>query len=56
MMSSDFQDSMEMGMVPEEGSQYFVAPFVQKAFNDFVKSDRPDLAALIMLQTSMQLG
>lgn len=55
MMSSDYQDSMEVGMTPEEGSQYFVAPFIQKAFNDFVKIDRPDLATLIKSQTAMQL-
>lgn len=55
MMSSDYIDSLEIGLEPEEGSQYFVAPFVQNMFNDVMKKSRPDIVALIKQNTSMEL-
>ncbi len=55
MMSSDYMDSMEMGMEPEENSQYFVAPFIQKMFDDLLKKKRPDIVDLIKITTPMQL-
>ncbi len=55
MMSSDYIDSLECGITPEEGSQYYVAPFVQKIFNDVIKKNRSDLAKIIKSNTSMKL-
>lgn len=55
MASTDYIDSMELGLTPEEGSQYFVAPFVQKIFDGFIKNNRADIADLIKSTTSMKL-
>ena len=55
MMSSDYVDSLDCGLTPEEGSQYFVAPFVQKVFNTVIKKNRMDLAEAIKSKTSMKL-
>ena len=32
--ASDYIDSLDMGLEPEEGSQYWVAPFIQKYIKD----------------------
>lgn len=55
LMSSDYMDSMDCGEEPEEGSQYFVAPFIQDIFDTVVKIKRPDIATEIKSKTSMQL-
>lgn len=55
MMASDHIDSLEAGLKPEEGSEYFVSPFVQEAFDKVIKPSRPDIAAAIKDATSMQL-
>lgn len=55
MMSSDYADSMDLGLTPEEGSQYYVAHFIQKTFDDFIKKNRPDLAGVIKSHTEMKL-
>lgn len=55
MMSSDYRDYLECGMTPEADSQYWVAPFVQKAFDSFVKKSRPDIAEVIKGHTTMHL-
>ena len=55
MMSSDYIDSMDLGLIPEEGSQYFVAPFVQKIFDTVIKQNRLDLAMEIKNHTAMKL-
>jgi len=55
MMSSDYMDYMDIGMTPEEGCQYNVAPFIQEIFNRFLTKMRPDIANLIKLNTSMRL-
>lgn len=55
MMSSDYVDSLDCGLTPEEGSQYFVAPFVQKVFDTVIKKNRMDLAEAIKSKTSMKL-
>jgi hypothetical protein len=55
MVSSDYMDSIEMGMQPEEDSQYWVAPFVQEVFNKIIKLKRYDLAEVIKQHTMMQL-
>jgi hypothetical protein len=55
MMSSDYIDSLECGMTPEEDSQYWVAPFIQKIFEEVIKKNRNDIAKAIRNKTSMQL-
>jgi hypothetical protein len=55
MTSSDYMDSFECGLEPEEGSQYFVAPFIQNAFDKTIKTYRQDIAKLILDKTCMQL-
>lgn len=56
MVSSDYLDALEADMRPEEGSQYWVAPFVQKMFDDLITPARPELTALLKSNTSMQLN
>lgn len=55
MMSSDYVDSLDCGLTPEEDSQYFVAPFIQKIFDNVIKKNRMDLAEAIKNKTSMKL-
>ena len=55
MSSSDYVDSLDCGLKPEEGSQYFVAPFIQNAFDKTIKVYRQDIAKLILDTTCMQL-
>jgi hypothetical protein len=55
MMSSDYVDSLDCGLTPEEDSQYFVAPFVQKVFDAVIKKNRMDLAEAIKSKTLMKL-
>ena len=55
MMSSDYMDYLDLGMQPPENSQYWVAPFVQKVFDEVIKIHRPDVASYILENTSMHL-
>ena len=55
MMSSDYVDSLDCGLTPEEDSQYFVAPYVQNIFDAVIKKTRMDLAEVIKNKTSMKL-
>jgi hypothetical protein len=55
MMSSDYINSLDLGLTPEEDSQYLIAPFVQKIFNEVIKKNREDLVAEIKSHTSMNL-
>lgn len=55
MMASDYTDNLDLGIPPEEGSQYYVAPFVQKVFNEVIKINRKDLAKEIKNRTCMKL-
>lgn len=55
MMSRDHIDALECGMQPEENSQYWVAPFVQAAFDDILTPRRPDVTATIKQSTAMHL-
>lgn len=56
MMSSDYTDSLEIGITPEEDSQYWVAPFVQEVFDKLVKAKRPDIAEELKGHTEMKLS
>jgi hypothetical protein len=55
MASSDYLDSLDCGVTPEEDSQYFVAPFIQEIFDGVIKKNRMDLAIEIKSKTSMML-
>ena len=55
MTSSDYIDSFDCGLTPEEGSQYYVAPFVQEVFDGIVKKHRMDLASELKNATCMKL-
>ena len=37
LMASDYMDYMEMGMTPPEGSENWIAPFAQDAFDKIIK-------------------
>lgn len=56
MMSSDYRDYLDMEMEPEEGSQYWVATFVQEVFDKIIKQKRYDIAKEIKENTTMQLS
>jgi len=56
MMSSDHMDYLECGEVPPDGSEYWVAPFVSKAFEEIISAYRDDLASIIKDSTSMRLS
>ena len=56
MMSSDYIDNLDCGMTPEEDSQYWVAPYVQKMFDEIIKKERNDLAGIIKNKSCMQLA
>ena len=55
MTSSDYMDSLECGITPEEGSQYYVAPFIQEVFDGIIKKHRMDLALELKNTTCMKL-
>lgn len=55
MMSTDYSDSMNVGVTPEEDSQYWVAPFIQEIFDKLIVAKRPDVAAELKGHTSMKL-
>lgn len=55
MMSTDHVDSLDAGVKPEEGSERWVAPFIQTIFDSVLKKHRPDIAAAIKANTDMEL-
>jgi hypothetical protein len=55
MMSEDYIDSLDIGMTPEEGSQYEVAPFIQEMFTNVVNAKRPDIGNVLKKNTEMRL-
>jgi len=55
MMSTYYMDCIEEGMTPEEGSQYWVAPFIQEVFDKIIKVKRQDIAEEIKGKTLMEL-
>lgn len=55
MSSSDYVDSLDMGIEPEDGSQYNVATFIQGAFSNLVQKYRPDIAKELKSSTHMRL-
>lgn len=55
LMSSNYMDCLEIGVQPEEGSEFWVASFIQEAFDKIIKIRRPDIAEEIRKNTFMQL-
>ena len=55
MTSSEYIDALDSGLTPAEGSQYYVAPFIQNIFDTVIKKYRDDLATEIKENTSMML-
>ena len=55
MAASNYIDCLELGLTPEEDSQYWVAPLVQELFDKYIKPNRPDVSEEIILGTSMKL-
>ena len=55
MMSSDYTDSLEMGMKPDDDWQYLVAPFIQDIFDKVLKPRRMDIVTEIKSKTEMRL-
>ena len=55
MASTDYVDYLDMGLTPEVDSQYWVAEFIQKAFDVYIKKYRPDIADEIKTKTIMKL-
>ncbi len=54
-MSSDYIDSLDIGLIPEEDSQYLIAPFIQEVFTEIIEKYRPDIAKEIKKKTEMKL-
>ena len=55
MMSSDYTDYLEVGQIPPENSEFWVATFVQEAFDAVIKVHRPDLAIALKQSVNMEL-
>jgi hypothetical protein len=55
MGSSDYLDALECGMQPEEGSQYWIASFIQEMFDEIITPRRPDITSTIKSHSEMQL-
>ncbi|MDR2122867.1 MAG: hypothetical protein LBP34_07055 [Flavobacteriaceae bacterium] len=55
MMSSDYIDYIDIRREPIEGSQYWVANFIQETFTQIIKAKRYDIAQEIKAETLMQI-
>lgn len=55
MASSDYIDCLDLYQEPEEGSQYWVAPFIQDFFDKYIKTRRPDISKEMLDNTCMDL-
>lgn len=55
MTSSDYIDALDLGMQPEEDSQYWVAPYIKDVFYKIVLPTRPDIAQYLKDNTYMHL-
>lgn len=55
MMSSDHLDSLECGIPPVEGSEYWVAPFIKEQFHKIFEVKRPVIAKIIREHTMMEI-
>jgi len=55
LMSSDFLDAFECGLPPEEGVQYWAAPFVQAVIDQIITPRRPDVTAALKTNSKIQI-
>ena len=55
MVSTDYIDALDLGMQPEEDSQYWVAPYVKAVFEKYIATKRPDIAQYMKNHTMMEL-
>lgn len=55
MMSHDYMSYLEMGDTPPEGSQYWLAGYAQKAFDEFIKP-YPQIATFVKEHCSMEIA
>jgi len=56
LMSTDYIDAIEYGLTPKDGSEYWVAPFIQEIFDEVIKRNRMDIVMEIKNNTSMGLA
>ena len=54
-MSSDYIDALDMNLQPEDGSQYWVAPYVKEVFEKYIVIKRPDIAEYMKNNLEMKL-
>ena len=55
MMNTEYVDLVSMGFSPEEDSLYGVPPFIQDAFDRWIKPRRPDITEEMKSKTCMNL-
>lgn len=55
MSSSDYTDYLDAGLIPDEGMQYWVAPFIQDIFDNVLKKNRLDIAIALKENIVMNL-
>ena len=53
-MASDYRDCLDVGLSPEPGSEYWIAPFAQEAFDKYIKPNR-ELANYIYENCSLEI-
>ncbi|QYK54334.1 MAG: hypothetical protein KF824_05400 [Fimbriimonadaceae bacterium] len=53
MRSSDYVDHLECGLVPEHGSEYWIAPFIKDFFNNVITPLRPEVVEFIVSKSGM---
>lgn len=56
MASDDYVGSLDCGLEPEEGSQYWVAPVVQEFYDKLVSPKSPGIVDFLRAQTSMEIA
>ena len=54
LMASDYRDCLDLGLSPEPGSEYWIAPFAQEAFDKYIKPNR-ELANYIYENCSLEI-
>lgn len=54
-MASDYYDALEMGETPTAGSENWISPFAQDAFNRYLKPDK-SLSKLIRSCCSLEIS
>ena len=55
IMSTDYIDSLDLGLTPEENSQYWVAPFVEIYLKDNISLIDPECLKYLRDNTPMML-